>query len=158
MAEGEMIKHLSILCLVWFGHQASGLAQCVPDPIRVDRIEGYVLFGFQKEFRVLDKAEIRVLDPGRSHAIIGSAAVDKNGHFEMTGVRPGKYLLSARSEALIPASVDVEVTTPNHAPGRRMILVTLAADATQECGGTSIQVRPTAEVDRVVRAAKRPIH
>ena len=134
------------------------LAQCVLDPIHVERIEGRMLFGFQNQYRVLDKGEIRILDSANTQTVVASATVDKDGHFEAADVKPGKYILSARSEALIPASVDVEVTKAKGTAGKRLILVVLAADATKECGGASIKVQSKAEVDRVLSTAKRPAH
>jgi hypothetical protein len=47
-------------------------------------------------------------------------------------VKPGDYVLSARSDLLIPASVDVEVTKPKGGGNKRLILVVVAADATKE--------------------------
>jgi hypothetical protein len=146
------------ILLVSLTLSASALAQCVLDPIRVERIEGRMLFGFQNQYRVLDKGEIRVLDSARTQTVVASAAVDEDGHFEIADVKPGRYVLSARSEALIPASVDVEVTKAKGAAGKRLILVVLAADVTKECGGASIKVQPKAEVDHVLNTAKRPVH
>ena len=117
-----------------------------------------MLFGFQNQYRVLDKGEIRVLDSANTQTVVTSGVVDKEGHFEIADVKPGKYILSVRSEALISASVDVEVTKAKGAPGKRLILVVLAADATKECGGASIKVQSKAEVDRVLSTAKRPVH
>jgi hypothetical protein len=133
------------------------LAQCVLDPIHVERIEGYVLFGFQNQFRVLDKAEIRLLNAANMQTV-ASAIADKDGHFEVVNVKPGKYILSARAEAMIPASVDLEMIRAKGAPGKRLIVVLLAADATKECGGASIRVESRTDVDRVLSTAKRPVH
>ena len=148
----------SILLFVSLALSGSALAQCVLDPIHVGRIEGRMLFGFQNQYRVLDKGEIRVLDSANTQTVVTSGVVDKEGHFEIADVKPGKYILSVRSEALISASVDVEVTKAKGAPGKRLILVVLAADATKECGGASIKVQSKAEVDRVLSTAKRPVH
>ena len=126
--------------------------------IRVERIEGYVLFGFQNNYRVLDKVELRLINFANTQEVVASASVDKDGHFEITGVKSGKYVLSARAEALIPASVDVEITKPKNSAEKRLILVVLAADATKECGGASIRVQPKTEVARVLSAAKKPAH
>ena len=146
-----------ILLLISFALGGSAHGQCVLDPIHVERIEGYALFGFQNQYRILDKAEIRVLNSTNTQTI-ASAAIDKDGHFEIADVKPGKYTLSVRSEALIPASVDMEVIKAKDPPGKRLLLVVLAADATKECGGASIRVQPRENVDRVLGTAKRPVH
>lgn len=151
-----MRTRLTILAPAWLVFAGSVLGQCVLDPIRVGRVEGHLLFGFQNKYRILDKGEIRLLEPANTQAVVASATFDKDGRFEIANVKPGKYILSARSEGLIPASVDVEVTKSKGAPGYRLILVVLAADATRECGGASIRVQPKAEVDRVVSTATRP--
>ncbi len=153
-----MKTRFSIVLFVSLALAVSALAQCVLDPIHVERIEGRMLFGFRNQYRVLDKGEIRVLDAASPQTVVASAPVEKDGHFEIGDVKPGKYILSARSEALIPASVDVQVTKSRGTPRRRLILVVLAADATRECGGASIKVQPKAEVDRVLSTAKRPAH
>jgi len=135
---------------------ASADAQCVLDPIRVDRIEGRLIFGFQNQYRMLDRGEITLTTLKDTQTIAASASVGQEGAFEIAGVRPGKYVLSARSEALIPASVVVEVVRVKVTPGRRLILIVLAADATKECGGASIKVQSRAEVDRILATANRP--
>ena len=152
-----MTKHCLFLLRVSLALSASALVQCVVDPIRVERTEGYELFGLRNQYRVLDKADIRIFDSTDTQ-LIASAAVDKDGHFQIAHVKPGKYVLSARSEALIPASVDIQVTKPQRNPGKRLILVVLAADATKECGGASIKVHSKAEVDRLLSTAMRPRH
>jgi hypothetical protein len=148
----------SILLHVSLSLSVSAVAQCVLDPIHVERIEGRLLFGFQNQYRVLDKGEIRLLDSANTQTVVASAAGDKDGHFEIADAKPGKYILSARSEALIPVSVDVEIAKAKGSPGKRLILVVLAADATKECGGASIRVQSKAEVDRMLSIAKRPAH
>lgn len=153
-----MKTRFSILLFVSLALSVNAVAQCVLDPIHVGRIEGRMLFSSQNQHRVLDKGEIRVLDSANTQTVVASAVVDKDGHFEIADVKPGKYILSARSEALIPASVDMEVTKAKGAPGKRLILVVLAADATNECGGATIEVQSKAEVDRVLSTAKRPVH
>jgi hypothetical protein len=153
-----MTKRCLTLLFLVLAFGANVLAQCVLDPIRVERIEGYLLFGFQGQYRVLDRAEVRLLDSRNTQPVIAAIPVGKDGHFEMADAKPGKYVLSVRSEALIPASVDVEVTKPKGAGGKRLILAVLAADATKECGGASIKIQPKADIDRVVGSAKRPAH
>jgi hypothetical protein len=153
-----MSKHCLTLLFLVLAFGANAPAQCVLDPIRVERIEGYLLFGFQGQYRVLDKAEVRLLESGNTQTVIAAVPVGKDGHFEMADAKPGKYVLSARSEALIPASVDVEVTKPKGTGSKRLILAVLAADATKECGGASIKLQPKAEVDRVLSTAKRRAH
>ena len=52
-----MKTQFSIMLFVSLALSVSALAQCVLDPIHVGRVEGRVLFGFQNQYRVLDKAE-----------------------------------------------------------------------------------------------------
>ena len=84
-------------------------AQCVPDPIQSALIEGYLLFGFGSKYRIIDKAEILVLDQYNTHKVIARTDVDENGYFSIKKVKPGNYILSGRSEALISAYVDFRV-------------------------------------------------
>lgn len=153
-----MTKRCVTLLFLVLAFGANALAQCVLDPIRVERIDGYLLFGFKGQYRVLDKAEVRLLDFGNAQTVVAALTVGKDGHFEIAGAKPGKYVLSVRSEALIPATVDLEVTRPKGAGSKRLILAVLAADATKECGGALIKVQPKAEVDRVLSTAKRSAH
>ena len=151
-----MRTRLTLLAPVWLIFAGSVLGQCVLDPIRVGRVEGYLLFGFQNNYRLLDKGEIQLLEPVNTQTVVASITVDKDGRFEIVSVKLGKYILSVRSEGLIPTSVDVTVTKSKRAPGHQLILVVLSADATRECGGASIKVHPKAEVDRLLGTATRP--
>ena len=130
--------------------------QCVMDPIRIGRIEGRLLFGFQGKYRVLDKGEVQLLDPSDKRTVLASASVDHGGRFAIAKARPGKFSLAARSEGLIPAYVGLTMAGPRSMRSKQLILVILGADGARECGGASISVRSVADVDQVVSAAKKP--
>ena len=102
----------------------------------------------------MEKAEVRLLDAAHVDQVIASASPDSDGHFVMPRLKPGKYILSARSGGLIPASVDVEITRTGRGSPKRLILVILSADATRECGGASIKLQSKAEMDHFMAHAK----
>ena len=150
------MRTLTLTLAGWLALAGGALGQCVLDSIRVEHIQGRLLFGFQKKYRVLDNGEIQLLDPINRRTVLASAKVEQDGHFEVAKAKPGKFVLSARSEGLIPAYVDVTITKSKPSRNKQLILVILGADATIECGGASISVKSIEDVDHVLSTAKRP--
>jgi hypothetical protein len=148
---------------VWLVLSTNALAQCVLEPpIRVDGIEGRIVFGSYNRSsgwtvnRVVDKGDIRLVDWENPKIVVASTTVDKDGSFRIPDVKPGKYVISVRHEALVPVLFEVTLTKPKGFPVKRPIFLVLDTGSTRECGDDSVQVRPKAEVDRMLSAASQP--
>ena len=90
--------------------------------------------------------------------MIARTDVDENGYFSIKKVKPGNYILSGRSEALISAYVDFRVLSKKEAMDSAkdsMILIVLGGDITSECGGSSITIETKADIDRILQSAAR---
>ena len=134
-------------------------AQCVLDPITVPAVEGYLVFGFQGKNRIVEKAEVLILDQHNPQKVLATTAVNENGYFILRGIKPGKYILSGRSEKLTPAFVDISVIKAKHhaktPENETLVLIMLGADTTKECAGASITVMPKSNVEKLIQSANR---
>jgi hypothetical protein len=152
------MKNFRIIFLVFPLLIETLAAQCVLDPIASPLIEGYFLFGFEGKYSIVDKAEVVVLDQFDTHKVIARTTVDRNGYFCIKKVKPGNYILSGRSEALISAYVDIRVLSKrkvNDSAEDAMVLIVLGGDVARECGGSSITVKTKADIDRILQSAVR---
>jgi hypothetical protein len=151
---------MKILLLVVFSFLisiGSVLAQCVMDPIRTQSVEGYAVFGFRGKYRFLNNARVLLISESDKTNIIKTSAVRDDGYFNIGGVQPGRYILSAQSEAMISAYVDLTVSEKdiNNPKDKLIIFIVLSADATKECGGASITIESKTNIERIVKTAKR---
>jgi hypothetical protein len=152
------MKNIPIILLAFPLLMGTLPAQCVLDPIQSPFIEGYFLFGFEGKYRIVNKAEVFVLDQYNTHKVIAKTAVDGNGYFHIKKVKPGNYILSGRSEALISAYVDIHVLSKKEAMGSAqdsMVLIVLGGEVAHECGGSSITIKKKADIDRILQSAAR---
>ncbi len=152
------MKNIQIIFLVFPLLIGTLAAQCVLDPIESPLIEGYFLFGFEGKYSIVDKAEVVVLNQYDTHKVIARTTVDGNGYFCIKKVKPGNYILSGRSEALISAYVDIRVLSKRKVKDSAedtMVLIVLGGDVARECGGSSITVKTKADIDRILQSAAR---
>jgi hypothetical protein len=147
------MKIVSTLFLAFLMLSQLSPAQCVPDPIKSPLVEGYLVFGFEGRYRILDKAEVGIHDR-YNRKTIASALVDENGHFYIKGIKPGNYILSGHSEALISAYVDIRVVkkkTIKELEKPSMILIVLSGDIRHECGGSSVTIESKSKIDEILQ-------
>src|SRR5262245_56452384 len=129
-----------VFLILLFNFSVWGFAQCVPEPIETNKIEGYLVFGYGNAYRFLDssdKIKVELLDIRHPKRVIASASIDGNARFAIKNVKPGRYRFSAQAENLIPISVEINVSPlpdTGSTSANRIIFVVLGADFTHECG------------------------
>lgn len=158
-SQGRSLRHSTLVALFLLLVTNSGSSQCVPDPIKSDEVEGYAVFGWHNEYRVVELGKIELLDIGNQNRVVASTEINTEGYFKLETLQPGRYVLKASSGPLIPAYVELKTGKQHprgNAPPKRMLLVIFGADFRRECGGSSITVRPRSNVNRIVREALRP--
>lgn len=150
-----MTKGLAHLVVIFAILAGRSVAQCVPESIETDRVEGYLVFGYGEIYRVLssdDKAKIAVLNRWNKKQVAATYP-NENGKFALSGIKSGTYFLVASANRMISSTVQI---TLHHAPSNHSarnenaIFAVLGADATHECGGSSITVRSNQEIARIL--------
>jgi hypothetical protein len=96
------------------------------------------------------------MDSKNPKTVVASTTVGNDGSFRMPDVKPGKYVISARYETLVPVLFELTLTKPKGSVVERPILLVLDAGSTRECGDDSVQVRSKAEVEHMLSAASQP--
>lgn len=135
---------------------ARGQGVCVLDPIATDVLGGYVLFHYQGQYRVLSKGTVTLRDAGNIDQRVMAVEIGADGAFHLKGLKPGKYVLEARSPSLISVAVDYRVSLGKKSKSPSGLLILLGADATKPCGGGSVTVVPLEKIDHLVAEAKKP--
>ena len=99
---------------------------------------------------------MQLLDVRRQKHVLATATVQHDGHFKIENLKPGRYMLAGSADQLIPAYVEIMVKKPLAKMNlNSILLITLAADAREECGGSSIVLHSRKNVDRILSKAKR---
>lgn len=145
-----------ILLAAFFIELIQGQGVCVLDPIVTDVTSGRVLFHYQGQYRVLSKGAVTLRKSRHIDQRVMVVEVGPDGSFQLKGVKPGKYVLEARSPSLISVSVDYRVSFGKKATSPSGLLILLGGDATKPCGGGSITVATAAKIGRIVAEAKKP--
>lgn len=81
-------------------------------PLKVRLVEGasIIQIGTEKQSGV--PGAFLVLFTEKSHKLIAKVKADASGHFEMTGIAPGRYRLIARAAGLCTANIPLRVLHP----------------------------------------------
>lgn len=126
---------------------------CVLDPVRTDATEGFVLFQFQGQHRVLNKGSVVLRDAHDEHQV-ASAGVESDGRFHLKGIKTGRYVLNISSLAMISVSADLQHLGARSKGSPTGILILLGADANKPCGGGSITILPMSRIKQILSNAR----
>ncbi len=148
----------TLLGMILFGVLSvnSVTGQCVQEPIQTKGVEGFLVFGWNGMYRTVENARVQLLDVHNQKHVLASANVNPDGYFQLSNLKPGKYILRGETDDSIPAYVEVTIKKSMSKPDSNFILfISLAADAREECGGSSITLRSRESVDRILTEARR---
>lgn len=128
-------------------------AQCAPDPIQANSINGYLLFGYKGNFSILDGVEVQISDD-YDNRLVARVSVAPDGHFSIKGIKPGRYIIKGSAPQMIYSEVQIDIKKHKKSSLSKdsMILIILAADARYECGGTSITIESKSKIDKILNS------
>ena len=127
--------------LLCFAVSASGQGTCVPNELVTPSLEGRVVFKREVGEDPVKQASVQLLESRYQGRVIATATSDANGAFKFAKkLKPGKYMLKVTYPDLATYQGPVRFTKPGTGSNAQEIVVTLGADFTKPCGGSSAAV------------------
>jgi hypothetical protein len=116
---------------------AQGL--CIPDPLTSTAIRGHVYFEAGGKKEALADVVMELAPYGYDRPVVKKVVTDSKGWFEMLSVRPGRYYLSAKHEAVIGLRVEIRFKRAKRSGGGDEGLeFVLRNDPSKACGGATV--------------------
>jgi hypothetical protein len=135
---------LAVLTLTFLPVLANAQGMCIPTPIKVKKVKGQVLFGYEGNRRPLPDVTVELARQSKPQKIIASTITDQNGHFQLEGINPGRYWLKTKHSQVIGIEVELKVVTGGRGNKRHdhngVIIFVLGADPSKTCGGGDVEV------------------
>jgi hypothetical protein len=120
---------------------ANAQGTCVPDELVTPSLEGRVVFKREAGEDPIKQASVQLLESRYQGRVIATATSDVNGAFKFAKkIKPGKYMLKVTYPELATYHGPVRFIKPGTGSNAQEIVVTLGADFTKPCGGSSAAV------------------
>jgi hypothetical protein len=114
---------------------------CIPDPLTSSAIRGHVYFEVEGKREALSDVVMELAPYGYDRSVVKKVATDSKGWFEMLNVRPGRYCLSAKHEAMIGLRVELRLKRAKKSgAGDEDIEFILRNDPSKACGGATVRL------------------
>jgi hypothetical protein len=124
----------------WSG-SAGAQGICIPDPVTVTAVSGKVVAQLEKGETPLSLVSITLFKDQYEEHMVAETTVDANGSFSFSHIKSGKYILTISVPNLQPFSVRVRVKPSKAKAAQKEIVVTIGADFTKPCAGSSTELR-----------------
>ena len=112
-----------------------------PNPLTSSGIRGHVYFEVGDRKEALSDIIMELAPYGYDRPVIKKAKTNSDGWFEMQSVRPGRYYLTAKPEAVIGLTVEVHLKSDRKSSeGDGGFEFILRNDPSKACGGATVRL------------------
>ena len=136
----------SLLVAALRASEAKAQGICIPDQLKVNAVCGQIVFKGEKSEDSVSEGTVELREGKDNGRTVAKTAVDSSGCFSINNLKPGRYILIAKSRGLHQLVVPVHLVkassmreTPCH------IVIALGADAIEPCGGGYAKIRNDAK-------------
>ena len=137
----EIFRFFGIAALAAVAAMAQGV--CIPDPLTSNAIRGHVYFEAGDKKEAMSDTVIELASYGYNRPVVKKVVTDSGGWFEMLGVQPGRYYLSANSKAVIGLTVEIHLKrAKNSGDVDKDFEFILRNDPSKVCGGGTVKLVP----------------
>lgn len=137
------LRGLVISCAVMGIATSSANAQgiCVPDTLSVTAVSGRIVLKLNIGETPLDEAIVTLKKGNNAGPIVAKQSINKDGSFNFSKVKPGKYQLKVTAPGLRNFYLDLEVRRSKATEDQSEIIVIMGIEFLKPCSGSSAVLR-----------------
>ena len=106
------LRHLLLIAaLISFHLPAEAFTTCIISSAIVPKIKGRVIVTFKGRQSTAPGAQIQLFRSDENGVMIAKTSADSIGHFQISGIKVGRYRIRATSPGLVAAEAIVDVST-----------------------------------------------
>jgi len=125
---------------------ANAQGTCVPNELVTQSLEGRVVLKREVGEDPIERASVQLLESRYQGRVLASATSDANGAFKFAKkFKPGKYVLKVTYPEMATYVGPLRFTKAATGSETQEIVVTIGADFTKPCGGSSAVVKARKE-------------